>query len=102
MDEFRVEVVNVAEEAERLKEAAKAAAKSKDKEGEEEEEEVVPGIASSIQVNITPRTRRYTKLEENSRAVRIDSYPQLVSTSHQTEKRCSQAKLFSLYFNPIY
>ncbi|CBJ30911.1 Dynein heavy chain family dynein heavy chain [Ectocarpus siliculosus] len=52
MDEFRVEVVNVAEEAERLKEAAKAAAKSKDKEGEEEEEEVVPGIASSIQDNM--------------------------------------------------
>ncbi|CAB1113053.1 unnamed protein product [Ectocarpus sp. CCAP 1310/34] len=52
MDEFRVEVVNVAEEAERLKEAAKAAAKSKDKEGEEEEEEVVPGIAASIQDNM--------------------------------------------------
>lgn len=53
MDEFRVEVVNVAEEAERLKEAAKAAAKSKDKEGDEDEEEkVAPGIPCEIQVGI--------------------------------------------------
>lgn len=51
MDEFRVEVVNVAEEAERVKEAAKAAAKSKDKEMEEEEINVVPSFPCTIQVN---------------------------------------------------
>ncbi len=51
MDEFRVEVVNVAEEAERVKEAAKAAAKSKDKETDEEETNVVPSIPCTIQVN---------------------------------------------------
>lgn len=51
MDEFRVEVINTAEEAERLKEAAKAAAKSKDKEGEEEETEIVPSIPCNIQVS---------------------------------------------------
>lgn len=51
MDEFRVEVVNIAEEAECLKEAAKAAATSKDKEGEEEETEIIPSIPSNIQVN---------------------------------------------------
>lgn len=73
MDEFRVEVVNVAEEAERLKEAAKAAAKSKDKEGEEEEEEVVPGIPSSIQVNLSPRNRCFTKLDEKSRVVWVSA-----------------------------
>lgn len=53
MDEFRVEVVNIAEEAERLKEAAKVAAKSKDKEGEEQEVEVVPSIPCNIQVKTT-------------------------------------------------
>lgn len=51
MDEFRVEVTNIAEEAERLKEAAKTAAKSKDKEGEEEEPEVIPSIPCNIQVS---------------------------------------------------
>ena len=50
MDEFRVEVVNVAEEAERLKEAAKEAAKSKDKEGDEKEADIHPGIPCHIQV----------------------------------------------------
>eukprot|EP00904_Undaria_pinnatifida_P003126 jgi/Undpi1/12814/HiC_scaffold_7.g02481.m1 len=52
MDEFRVEVVNVAEEAERLKEAAKEAAKSKDKEGDEKEADIHPGIPCHIQDNM--------------------------------------------------
>lgn len=52
MDEFRVEVVNIAEEAERVKEAAKAAAKSKDKDVEEEEIDV-PSIACNIQVQLS-------------------------------------------------
>eukprot|EP00903_Cladosiphon_okamuranus_P015249 g14093.t1 len=52
MDEFRVEVINIAEETERLKEAGKAAAKSKEKEGEEEETEVVPSIPCNIQDNM--------------------------------------------------
>lgn len=51
LDEFRVEVINIAEEAERLKEAAKAAAKSKDKEGEEEETDIIPSIPCNIQVS---------------------------------------------------
>lgn len=53
MDEFRVEVINVAEETERLKEAAKAAAKSKDDDGAEEEAEVVKGVPCHIQVKIS-------------------------------------------------
>lgn len=52
MDEFRVEVVNIAEEAERLNEAAKVAAKSKDHE-EEEDAGVVPSIPCNIQVKNT-------------------------------------------------
>lgn len=51
MDEFCVEVVNIAEEAECLKEAAKAAAKSKDKEGAEEETEIISSIPCTIQVS---------------------------------------------------
>lgn len=51
MDEFRVEVANVAEEAERLKEAAKTAAKSKDEGEQEEEMETVPSIPCNIQVS---------------------------------------------------
>lgn len=58
MDEFRVEAINIAEEAERLKEAAKAAAKSKDEEEEEEETEIVPSIPCSIQVS-TPICQWY-------------------------------------------
>lgn len=50
MDEFRVEVINIAEEAERLKEAAKVAVKSRDKEEEEEETEIVSRIPCNIQV----------------------------------------------------
>lgn len=54
MDEFRVQVVDVAEEAERLKNAAKEAVKAKDKdkddEGGEEEMEATPSIDSHIQV----------------------------------------------------
>lgn len=49
MDEFRVEVVNVAEEAERLKVAAKAAT-AKDKDGDEGKEEEVPTIPCDVQV----------------------------------------------------
>lgn len=48
MDEFRVDVVNIAEEAQRLKEAAKTATKSKDVEGDEEEGEVVPALPCNI------------------------------------------------------
>lgn len=48
MDEFRVEVVNIAEEAQRLKEEAKTAAKSQDVEGGEEEGEVVPSLPCNI------------------------------------------------------
>lgn len=58
MDEFRVEVVNVAEEEERLKETAKKAAKSKDKEAEnEEEEDVAPTIPchTQVQTNLSIR-----------------------------------------------
>lgn len=54
MDEFRVEVVNIAEEEERLKEAAKEAARSKDKdkEGDETEAETHSGIPCHIQVKL--------------------------------------------------
>lgn len=54
MDEFRVQVVNIAEEAERLKEAEKEAAKSKDKdkEADEKEAETHPGIPCHIQVTL--------------------------------------------------
>lgn len=50
MDEFCVEVVNVAEEAEHLKEAAKAAAKPNEKEGDEEQADFVLGIPCHVQV----------------------------------------------------
>ena len=61
MDEFRVEVVNIAEEAERLKEAAKEAAKAKDKdnEGDEKEAETLPGIPCHIQVKLDAEGRAH-------------------------------------------
>lgn len=52
MDEFRVEVVNIAEEEERLKEEAKEAAKSKDKDKDDDEKEAEThsGIPCHVQV----------------------------------------------------
>lgn len=50
MDEFRVEVVNIEEETERLKEAANAALKAKDKDGDEEETVSSSSIPCTIQV----------------------------------------------------
>lgn len=52
MDGFRVEVIDVAEEAARLKETAKAALKAEDKDEEEgrEQEAASGGIPCTIQV----------------------------------------------------
>lgn len=66
MDEFLVEVINVDEEVERLKEAAKAAQNNKDKGDEEGVEAPSGSIPCTTQVYVWRLSRDCTKPSQNN------------------------------------